>query len=397
MKKLSIFAIALAMTTTSLFAQDVVKVGPYDFTKIVDNQATSVKDQNRSGTCWAFSGIAAIESDIIKAKGDKFAKLDLSEMWIARNSYYDKFVKYVRYHGSMNFAEGGSFGDVIDVCSRYGVVPEEAYKGLNYGYDAPVFGELWEALKGYADGIIKNKDKKLSTAWKAGFNGILDAYFGVRPEKFTYEGKEYTPKSFAEYIGFKKSDYISFCSFTHVPYGEMHIIEVPDNWIQEASMNVSFEDFAEIQKEVLTNGYTSAWGADVSEKGFAHGEGLCTLPTSDAKEMAGSERAKWEKLSAAEKKESKGRAIEKEVTAENRQAEYDNYLTTDDHGMQITGMFKDQDGKVFFKVKNSWADDSNKFGGYFYASEPFFKAKTLNFMVHKNALSNKTKKKYNIK
>lgn len=394
MKKILFSAIALVMVSTTLFAQDEVKVGAYNFKKVVDNKATSVKDQASSGTCWAYSALATIESDIIKNKGDKFSNLDLSELYVARNSYYDKFIKYVRMHGNMNFAEGGSFEDVVDAMNRYGIVPQDAYQGLNYGFDQNAFGEVWEALKGYADGIIKNKNKRLSTAWRAGFNGILDAYFGVCPEKFTFEGKEYTPKSFAEYLGFKKSDYISLCSFTHVPYGEMHIIEVPDNWNNGASMNVPLEDFAAIMEEGLTNGYTAAWGADVSEKGFKHGEGICLLTASKAEDVPGNERAKWEKMNADKK--SAETAVEMEVTSKNRQEWYDDYQTGDDHGMQITGIYKDQNGNVFYKVKNSWADDSNKFGGYFYVSKTYFNGKTLNYLVNKNSLSNKTKKKYGI-
>ena len=398
MKKIILSTLALAIVSTSLFAQD-LKVGNYNFTKVIDNKTTSVKDQNSSGTCWAYGGIAAIESDIIKIKGDKFKNLDLSEMWVARNSYYDRFVKHVRMHGKNNFSEGGSFADVVDALETHGVVPQEAYMGLNYGYEAPVFGEIWAVLEGYAKGVIANKSKKLTTAWKTGLNAILDAYFGVRPEKFMYEGKEYTPKTFAEYVGFKKSDYISFCSVSHVPYGEIHILEVPDNWILGESINVPFEDFAAIQDEVLLNGYTSAWTSDVSESGFRHHAGLCFLKATNAKQVAGNEMAKWD-ANASKKKgegENKGTVIEQTVTAENRQLGYDNYKTTDDHCMQISGMYKDQDGKIFYKVKNSWAADSNDFGGFFYASKPYFNAKTINIMVHKNSLSKNTKNKFDIK
>lgn len=395
MKKFMFSAIALAMVSVSLYAQDEVKVGSYNFKKVIENKTTSVKDQASSGTCWAYSALAAIESDIIKEKGDKFANIDLSELYVARNSYYDRFIKYVRLHGSMNFAEGGSFEDVIDAIDRYGIVPQTAYQGLNYGFDKNAFGEVWVALKGYADAIILNKNKKLSTAWRAGFEGILDAYFGVRPEKFTYEGKEYTPKTFAEYLGVKKSNYISFCSFTHVPYGEMHIIEVPDNWNNGASMNVPLNDFVAIHEDVLMNGYTAAWGSDVSEEGFKHAQGLCTLVATSAAQVPGNEMAKWEKMKSGDKSATTN--VEMEVTPEKRQEWYDNYETQDDHGMQTCGVYKDQDGKIFYKVKNSWTAESNKFGGYFFVSKTYFSGKTLNFMVNKNSLSNKVKKQYGIK
>ncbi|MEG0499616.1 MAG: C1 family peptidase [Rikenellaceae bacterium] len=394
MKKIIFSAIAMVVASTTLFAQDQVKVGAYDLKKVVDNKTTSVKNQASSGTCWAYGTIAMIESDIIKMKGDQFADLDLSELYVARNSYYDRFVKYVRLHGNINFAEGGSFMDVTDAIDRYGIVPQEVYQGLNYGYDMNVFGEVWEALQGYAQAIIKNKNSRLSTAWQAGFNAILDAYFGVCPKTFMYKGKEYTPKSFADYLGFKKSDYITFCSVTHVPYGSKHIMELPDNWIWGESVNVPMKELSVIQEEVLRNGYTTGWDADVSTSGFSHGEGLCVFTATKAEDVPGNEMDKWQKMQKDGKTEYT--AVEREVTTEKRQLWYDNYLTEDDHCMQISGIYKDQNGGTFYKVKNSWAADSNEFGGFFYTSKAYFDAKTLYIMLNKNSLSDSTKKKYGI-
>lgn len=394
MKKSILFAVALAMVSTSLFAQDEVKVKAYNLTKVVENKTTSVKNQASSGTCWAYGGLATIESDIIKLKGEKFANIDLSELYVARHAYYDKFIKYVRLHGNLSFSEGGFFEDVTDVVENYGIVPQEVYQGLNYGFDKNAFGEVWEAFRGYADAIIKNKNERLSTAWKAGFNAILDAYFGVCPEKFMYEGKEYTPKSFAEYLGIKKSDYIAFCSFTHVPYGTMHAIEVPDNTKNGLAMNVPLADLSAIQDEALRNGFTSVWGADVSESGFGHGSGVTLLTATAKEDVPGNEMAKWEKMNANKKLEET--VVEMNVTPEKRQMWYDNYKTQDDHGMQICGLYKDQNGTTFYKVKNSWDTDSNKFGGYFYTSKNYFDGKTIFIMVNKKALSDETKKKYNI-
>lgn len=393
MRKIILSAIMVA-ASASLFAQDQVKVGAYDLKKVVDIKTTSVKDQASSGTCWAYGTIAMIESDIIKEKGDKFANLDLSELFVARNSYYDRFVKYVRLHGNINFAEGGSFMDVTEAMDKYGIVPQEVYHGLNYGYDENVFGEVWEALEGYAKAIIKNKNRNLSTAWQAGFNAILDAYFGVCPTKFMYEGKEYTPKSFADYLGFKKENYITFCSVTHVPYGSKHIMELPDNWIWGESMNVPMDELSVIQEEALMNGYTIGWDADVSTTGFSHGEGLCVFSANKEDQVPGNEMEKWQKMQSDKK--TKFTAIEREVTPEKRQLWYDNYLTEDDHCMQISGMYKDQNGGTFYKVKNSWAADSNSYGGFFYTSKAYFNAKTLYIMIHKNSLSDGTKKKYAI-
>lgn len=394
MKKLILSTIALTMSATLLFAQDEVKVGTYNLKKVVDNKTTSVKNQASSGTCWAYGGLATIESDVIKLKGDKFVNLDLSELYVARHAYYDKFIKYVRLHGNLSFTEGGFFEDVTDVIETYGIVPQDVYQGLNYGFDKNAFGEFWEALQGYADAIIKNKNERLSTAWKTGFNAILDAYLGVCPEKFMYEGKEYTPKSFAEYLGYKKSDYIAFCSFTHIPYGTMHSIEVPDNTKNGAAMNVPLADLSEIQDEALMNGFTSIWGSDVSENGFGHGTGLTILPATQKEDVPGNEMAKWEKMKSDKK--STELPVEIDVTAEKRQLWYDNYKTQDDHGMQICGLYRDQNNNTFYKVKNSWADDSNKFGGYFYASKNYFNGKTIFIVVNKKSLSEQTKKKYNI-
>ncbi len=399
MKKLLLMACA-AIIATSSFAQnggkDVEKVGAYTFTKVIDNPTTSVKNQASSGTCWSYSAIAAIESDVIKHKGSAFKNLDLSELWVARNSYYDRFVKYVRMHGKINFSEGGSFEDVVDAIDRYGIVPQKVYEGLEYGYDVNVFGEIWEVLKAYADAIIKNKNKKLTTVWREGFNAILDTYFGEMPKTFTYNGKEYTPQSFAKYLGITKDDYVSFCSFTHVPYGEMHVIEVPDNWIYGASMNLPLDEFVALHDEAIKNGYTSSWGADVSEKGFSHKTGLCLLVADNVKDIPGDEQAKWESIQKERKSgNTKSIEVERTVTPELRQAWYDNYETTDDHGMQITGIYTDQEGNTFYRVKNSW-NTSNPLGGFFFASQTYFKGKTLNFMIHKNSLSKKTLRKYNL-
>lgn len=396
MNKFILAVTALTLTSTSLFAQKEVKVGAYNLKSVVDNKTTVAKDQAGSGTCWAYGTIAMIESDIIKEKGDKFANLDLSELYVARNSYYDRFVKYVRLHGNMTFAEGGSFWDVTEAIATYGIVPQEVYQGLNYGTDKNVFGEVWSALEGYANQIIKNKNKKLSTAWKAGFNAILDAYFGVRPEKFIYEGKEYTPKSFAEYLGIDKNNYVAFCSFIHVPYGEPHVIEVPDNWIDGVSMNVPLAELSSIQEEVLKSGYTIGWDADVSQTGFSHHTGLTVFPPTKVEDVPGSEMAKWETIQKDRKAEETMTAVEREVTPEKRQLWYDNYQTEDDHCMQISGHYTDQNGGTFYKVKNSWGADSNEYKGFFFVSKRYFDAKTLYIMVHKKGLSEATKKKYNM-
>ncbi len=368
------------------------------FETVYDLDATSVKNQNRSGTCWSYSGLSFLESEALKnGKGP----LDLSEMFVVRNCYSDKAVKYVRLHGSLNFGGGGSFEDVLYTLRNYGFVPEQAYSGLQYGETNHVHGEMDNLLKAYVDGVIENDNKKLSPAWHKGFNGILDAYLGEYPETFTYKGKQYTPKSFAkDVVGLDADDYIIVTSFTHHPYYSKFIFEVPDNWVWGEVYNVTLNDLKEIMLATLEQGHTFAWASDVSEKGFSFAKGVAIVPESEMEEMDGSERQKWEAMSKAERDKMmysfSGPIKEKVITPEMRQEQFDNYLTTDDHGMHITGMVKDQEGKIYYKVKNSW-DTNNIYDGYFYASEPFVLLKTMNIMLNKNTLPKEIKKKLGIK
>ncbi len=398
MKNLKVFgAVLLGLCSVSnMNAQD-EKEG-YDFKVIYDLESTSVKNQNRSGTCWSFSGLSFLESEALKkGKGE----LDLSEMFIVRNCYSDKAKKYVRLHGSLNFGAGGSFEDVLYTFRNYGLVPEGAYTGLEYGETKHVHGEMDKLLKAYVDGVIENKNKKLSPVWHKGYNGILDAYLGDYPETFTYEGKEYTPQNFAEQVtGLNVDDYIILTSFTHHPYYSKFIFEVPDNWVWGEVYNVTLEDLSDIMKSSLKQGHTFAWASDVSEKGFSFRNGVAIVPENDIEEMDGSEREKWETMTKGEREKMmysfNGPIKEKEITPEMRQEQFDNYLSTDDHGMHITGMVKDQNGSVYYKVKNSWSTN-NKYDGYFYASESFVLLKTMNIMINKNILSSSLKKKLGIK
>ena len=388
--------ILLALLASNIMAQEEDK--GYKFETIYDLDATSVKDQYRSGTCWSFSGLSFLESEMLKA-GKK--DINLSEMFVVRNCYSDKAVKYVRLHGSLNFGAGGSFEDVLYTWRNYGLVPEEAYKGLQYGEENHVHGEMDELLKAYVDGVLKNKNKKLTPAWHKGFNGILDAYLGEYPESFTYEGKEYTPNTFSkEYMGINPEDYIIVTSFTHHPYYSQFIFEVPDNWVWGEVYNVKLDDLKEIMKASLKDGHTFAWASDVSEKGFSFRNGVAIVPESDVEELSDSERSKWETMTKAEREKMmysfEGPVKEKTITPELRQTQFDNYLTTDDHGMHITGMVKDQEGNIYYKVKNSW-NTNNKYDGYFYASESFVLLKTMNIMINKNVLPKEIKKKLGIK
>ena len=381
-------------------AQDVQKDQPkgYQFTDIKRLPATSVKDQARAGTCWSWSGISFFESEMIRMGKEP---IDLSAMYIVRHAYSDKATKFVRLHGSMNFAVGGAFCDVMHVIKNYGIVPMDVYNGLNYGEPNHAFGEIDDVLAGYVNAVIKNSNKKLSTAWKKGFDGILDAYLGEEPEKFEYKGKEYTPRTFAdEVVGLDMDDYVSLTSFTHHPFYSQFAIEVPDNWLWGMSYNLPIDELAQVMSNAIDNGYTFAWASDVSEKGFQTSQpGVAVVPTTDTKEMSGAEIAKWEAMPKGKQTQDafkQGPAPEKVITQEMRQQEFDNYLTTDDHGMHVIGKAKDQNGTVYYIVKNSW-NQYNKFGGYFYASEPFMKYKTMNIIVHKNAIPKDIRKKLGIK
>ena len=370
---------------------------PYQFTAVNDLSATSVKDQYSSGTCWSFAGIGFLESELLRmGKGE----YDLSEMWIARHAYHDKADKYVRLHGKGNFSQGGATHDVFNAVREYGIVPEEVYSGLQYGTAKHEHSEVEAVLKGYMDAVVTNPNGRLSTAWLDGVDGILDAYLGEVPETFIYNGKEYTPQSFAEELGLNMDDYVSITSFTHHPFYTQFAGEVPDNWAWGLSHNVPLEEMMEIIDNALLNGYSVEWAADVSEPGFQYSKGFAVIPAGTSSEASDLEWAKWETMSSNSRRAMIAKATEPieemEITQELRQEGYDNYETTDDHGMLITGIFTDQNGNTFYKVKNSW-DVSNIYDGYFFASAPFVAYKTMNIVVHKNAIPKDIRKELGIK
>lgn len=389
--------IAMASVALASTAQESGKKSDYQFTDVKLLQTTPVKNQNSSGTCWSFSGIAFLESELLRQGKPE---MDLSEMFIVRQAYIEKAERYVRMHGATGFGAGGAALDVIDMVKKYGIVPEEVYRGLNYGTDIHRHGELDAVLEAYVKAVVTNKNRKLTPAWKEGYIAILDAYLGKFPETFTYEGKEYTPKSFFDSLGLNMDDYVSFTSFTHHPFDTQFAVEVPDNWACGLSYNVPLEDFSRILENSIDKGYTIFWASDVSERGFAYNKGYAIVPDDEVKDMSDSEKARWTTLTEEEKKsELKARKEEKKektITQENRQEAFDNYETTDDHGMQIVGTATDQNGHRFYKVKNSWGAD-NEYGGYFYASEPFVLYKTISYVVNKNAVPKDIQKRLNLK
>lgn len=364
------------------------------FTDIISLPTTSVKDQNKSGTCWCFAGTSYFENEIRRLGGDS---LDISEMFTVRKCYEDKADRYVRLYGQTNFAPGGSLLDVPYVWKRYGAVPEEVYRGLNYGEEKHVHGELDAVLAAYVKAVAAKPDKKISTAWKKGLNGVLDAYFGELPQTFEYKGRTYTPQSYAASLPIKLDDYIPLTSFSHHPFYETFAVEVPDNWLWGQYYNVPLDEFQAIVDNALKNGFTLVWAADVSEGGFKWTKGVALMPKDvDQGNMEGTELARWVKLSNKDRQSKRfdfnGPVEEMVVDQELRQAMFDNQETTDDHGMEIVGVAKDQNGNRYYKVKNSW-DTNQVYDGFFYVSEPYFRAKTMNILVHRDAIPKEIAKK----
>ncbi|MBD5209716.1 MAG: aminopeptidase [Bacteroidales bacterium] len=394
---LSAFMIATACLSAYAADDDTEKndsTGGFVFTDIKLVKTTPVKDQNKSGTCWCFAGTSFYEDEIMR-KGGK--ELDLSEMFTVRNCYLDKADRYVRMDGATNFSAGGSVLDVPYVWKRYGVVPESAYAGLEYGEDKHVHGELDAVLKAYLDAVRKNPNKRISTAWRKGFEAILDAYLGAVPETFTVDGVEYTPATYAKSLGLDTNDYVAVTSFAHHPYYEPFVLEVADNWLWGEYYNVPVEEMKAIVDSAIDKGYSVVWAADVSEGGFNWAKGYAVMPKpTDAADLEGTELARWVKLSdkerASKQFEIDGPCDEIVVTQESRQDMFDRHETTDDHGMEIVGIATDQNGNRYYKVKNSW-DTNQVYDGFFYVSEPYFLAKTIDIYVNKDALPKDTKKK----
>ena len=401
MKKIIALALlAVVATGANAKGKKQPKVDPNKpvFTIVKENPITSVKDQNRSGTCWAYSTLSYFESEILKNTGKTY---DLCESFVANKDYMDRAVQVVRYHGDMQFAQGGSAYDVYYVLKNYGICPEDAmpFPGSLYGDSLNNFNEFFSLLEPYVEGIATNKASKISGQWKVGFQGILDAYLGKCPENFTYEGKNYTPKSFASSLGLNMDDYVTITSYTHHPFYSQFVVEVQDNWRNPASYNLPMDEMMQIIDNAVMNGYTVAWGGDVSEPGFTR-DGLAYMI--DAKKMQslqGSDMARWLGLSAAKRTnliDSLGCNVpEVQPTQEMRQERFDNWELTDDHGMLIYGIAKDQNGKEYYMVKNSWGE-AGKYKGTWYMTKTFIAANTMDYMVNKNAIPANIRKKMGI-
>ena len=397
MKKSILFA-ALAFMGLGAFAQE--NTGNADFTVVKENPITSIKNQNRAGTCWCYSSLAFIESELLRMGKGEF---DFSEMYIVHNTYLDRADRAVRTHGDVSFSQGGSFYDVIYGMEAFGLVPEaEMRPGVMYGMELSNHNELSAVSDAVVAAIAKGKLRSLQVSpdgemlWKKSIEAIHDIYLGERPEKFTYNGVEYTPKSFYESLGLNADDYVSLTSYTHHPFYTSFALEIPDNWRWAQSYNLPIDELMEVFDYAIMNGYTIAWGSDVSEDGFTR-EGTAILPDVEkaSAELDGSDMAKWLKMTEAERKSKPMAVAQKWVSQEERQLGYDNRETTDDHGMQIYGIAKDQKGTEYYMVKNSWGE-AGTYKGIWYASKAFVRYKTMNIIVHKDAIPAEIRAKLNL-
>ena len=368
------------------------------FTTIKEIPITSIKDQSRSGTCWCYSTVSYFEAEILKATGKTY---DLCESFVENKTYMDRAVQVVRLHGDCQFAQGGSAEDVLATMKQYGICPEGImpFPGSLYGDSLNNFNEFFSLMSPYVDAIATNKAKKISPQWKVGLQGILDAYLGQCPEKFTYEGKEYTPKSFMKSLGINLDDYVSITSYTHHPFYTAFAVEVQDNWRFPLSYNVPMDEMMQIIDNAIDNGYTVAWGGDVSEDGFTRKGLAYAIDTKQAQSLAGSDMARWLKLETAKKRDiidSLGCTVPEIVpTQQMRQERFDNWELTDDHGMHIFGVAKDQNGKKYYMVQNSWGE-SGDYKGIWYMTKAFIAANTMDFLINKNSIPAEIRKKLGI-
>ena len=362
-----------------------MKGSEYKFTLVKTLDATAVQNQNQTGTCWSFSSMSFFESELIRmGKGKDY---NFSEMFVARKAYPLKADNFVRMHGKNNMAEGGGFSDVVHVIRQFGMVPEEAYTGKKNPKDQHNHSVLEATLKGITSAAVNDANTKIDfEAVHSTVEATCDAFLGKVPEKFTYKGKDYTPKTYAEATGINPDDYIFLTSFTHHPFYSKFTLEVPDNWNWDQMYNVPLNEFQETMQNAINTGYTFAWAADVSEKGFRFKDGLAIVPEKAFSDMNDEEKAELSKKPQTQFK----------VTPENRQLAFDNYETQDDHGMHIVGMVKDQNSTPYYIVKNSWGTERNECDGYFYASEAYVLYKTTSIMLHKKAIPAAIAKKLGI-
>ncbi len=389
MKFLQYLLVLLFISTSAIAQDDLVKSldknvsekakEKYQFTTLINLENSPVKNQGSSGTCWSYSGNSFLESEILRNGG---GQIDISEIYTARCAYIERARNYVRMHGNVGWGDGAELHDVIAVYDKHGAVPYEVYTGLNYGTDKNKFGEMQAALEGFLQGIIKNKNGQLTKNWLPAFTAALDAYLGKVPESFEYKGHNYTPQTFAdEVVGLNPDNYIEMSSFMYAPLYKPTMLMVPDNWSLQSVYNIRMSEMTEAVDNALKNGYTVAWATDVSEKSFSWKNGVAIVPEKDYNDMSVEER----------KTMFDGPKAEKVITPELREEAFDNYNTTDDHGMHIVGLATDQNGKEYYMVKNSWGTE-NDYEGHLYVSKAFFEYKTTAILMHKDAMPRRLRK-----
>ena len=351
------------MLTSIHFSQEDI----HQFKMITQVETTPVKSQGRSGTCWAFATTSFVETELLRLG---FDEIDLSEMFTVRYKLFPMAEKYIRYHGTSNFGEGGQAHDLLDVISKYGFVPEENYTGKNIGLDIHNHGEMTAVLTGMLDGILKKKSGKLTNKWESAIESVLDLYLGTPPTTFSYDGKDYTPKSFVKETGFDPANYVEITSYTDVPFYETTILPIPDNWSNGEYYNVPVNELIQIIDNALENGYSVCWDGDSGRDHFLRDQGYAVIPDN--------RKSKKENITDPEK--------EKEITQEMRQKAFENFDVTDDHLMHLVGIAENQLGTKFYYTKNSWGTDNKKYDGYWYMSENYVRLKTIAIMVHKESI-----------
>ncbi|MDY4873449.1 MAG: C1 family peptidase [Alloprevotella sp.] len=401
MKKIQATLLAALCALPGFAADSVSSNDSLVFTTVIANPVTPIKNQNNSGTCWSYSALAFLESEVIK-KDPKKKDIDLCESFLVSKTYTDRADRNVRTHGDASFSQGGSFYDAIFCMDHYGLIPEGLmpYPNTLYGDSLFNFTAFFPPMEAYIHAISKSDAKKINPIWKKNVQSMLDGYFGECPTEFTYKGVKYTPKSFVkDYLKLDPNDYVSLTSYTHHPFYSSFILEIQDNWRWASSYNLPLDEFMRVMDEAVKNGWTFAWGADVSEEGFSRRTGknrcVATVPDTKASAGVGSDQSRWTGEKAGAKISQADAAGEKVITQEMRQEGYDNWTTTDDHGMQIYGIAKDQTGKEYFMMKNSWGE-YGPYKGFWYVSKPYVAYKTMNIVINKNAIPKDIRKKLGI-
>lgn len=401
MNKFLLMAVAAVCALPSFAQEKAIPADSLVFTTVKENAVTSIKNQNNSGTCWSYSALAFLESEVLKKDPSK-TDIDLCESFLVSKTYTDRADRNVRTHGDASFSQGGSFYDAIFCMDRYGLIPEGImpYPITPYGDSLFNFTNFFPPMEAYIKAISTSNAKKINPIWKKDVQGMLDNYFGECPTEFEYKGKKYTPQSFVkDYLKLDPNDYVSLTSYTHEPFYSSFILEIQDNWRWGSSYNLPLDEFMRVMEESVKNGWTFAWGADVSEDGFSRRSGknrcVATVPDTKATAGVGSDQSRWTGEKAGAKIAQADAAGEKVITQEMRQEGYDNWTTTDDHGMQIYGIAKDQNGKEYFMMKNSWGE-YGPYKGFWYVSKPYVAYKTMNIVINKNAVPKDIRKKLGI-